>query len=283
MVGLRGMAASNRPESTDAHRRWRVPEKGASLGVDWSGGTRAGRKIWAARLQFTPGAVELVQLERPFLARPGRDEVIRAFGPWLMEQRVQVAGLDFCLSLPRSQLERLGLLAAAEQGPAALGRAIAQRFAGPDAFRLAAGAEEKRDTDRASRAPFAATNLRMYRQTYAGLAALGGVEAAFPPWSSPAPGQLAVVEVLPAQVARLLAGRTPYKGAGTSATRLAMLARLADECGLRTNDADQQRIATDEEGDALDAVLAALAAASAFAQGFATGYRGPEGAIFGAR
>jgi hypothetical protein len=275
------MPAFDRPESTDAHPNWRLPTEGTALGVDWSGGTQAGRKIWAAWLRFAPVSVELVQLDRPFLERPARGDVIRAFQPWLMRQAVQVAGLDFCLSLPRPQLERLGLLAAAEHGPAALGRAIAQRFSGPDAFRLAAGAEAKRDTDRASRAPFAATNLRMYRQTYAGLAALGGVEAAFPPWNLPAPGQLAAVEVLPAQVARLLVARTPYKGAGTSPTRVAMLARLADACGLRASEADTRAIAADDEGDALDAVLAALAAASARAQGFASNYHAPEGAIFG--
>jgi hypothetical protein len=267
--------------SMDARMRWPLPSAGIALGVDWSGGTLAGRKIWAAQVRFTGSGAEVVTLERPFLERPRRADVVRDFGPWLARQKVAVAGLDFCFSLPVAQLEQLGLLDAALQSPAALGRALAAGYASPDAFRLAAGAEQKRDTDRTARAPFAATNLRMFRQTFVGITALGGVDAAFPPWSLPVEGQTAVVEVLPAQVARTLGVRSPYKGAGTASARRAMLERLTDDLGLRMAGTHDAAAVADDEGDAIDAVLAALAAGSAHAQGYATDFTPPEGAIFG--
>lgn len=149
----------------------------------------------------------------------------------------------------------------------------------PRYFREAAGPEAKRQVDQRNRAPFAPTNLRMFRQTWLGLCALGETNAVFPPWQPAEEGRLAVVEVLPAQVARALGGGT-YKGRDAVAARAALLDAAKHRCGLQVPEELERQILADAEGDALDAVFAALAAASAWATGFRAP-SSPEGFIFG--
>ena len=57
----------------------------------------------------------------------------------------------------------------------------------------------------------------MYRQTFWGLLALAGTEEAVPPWR--VDGKRHVVEVLPAQVLRLVRSGCRYKGRDAAAGR----------------------------------------------------------------
>jgi hypothetical protein len=176
-----------------------------------------------------------------------------------------VAGLDFCFGLEASHLSRLGL---PTEGPSRLGREVARAFCTAEELRGAVAAEKKRDTDEKHGAPFAPTNLRMYKQTYWGLRALAETPATVPPWSFV--GDRIVVEVLPAAVARWLGCAATYKGRGEVANsqRKELLTRIAAATRMAVGPDDAKQIVEDEEGDACDAVLAALAAASAWAASF---------------
>ncbi|MFY2564343.1 DUF429 domain-containing protein [Corallococcus terminator] len=242
-------------------RMW-LPQQGRAVGVDWSGAVHAHRKVWAATLSFKGGQGRLQCLQRPFSSK-GAQTVSEGLGPWLSAQETDVAGLDFCFSLEASQLASLGLPVA---GPRELGQAIGAMFTSAEAFKAAVGPEKKRVTDAECAAPFAPTNLRMYKQTYWGLRALGTCRGSFPPWStSPGP---AVVEVLPAEVVRWLGLPKTYKGRGFEERRREILRRVRASTDLIIPDSDLLTMVSDADGDALDALLAALSAASAWASGF---------------
>ncbi len=211
-----------------------------ALGVDWSGGRAARRKIWAARIDLDER--ELLRAWRPFTDCPGPEAVAAALPTWLDEERFDVSGFDFCFGLARRHMHQLDLPV---EGPIALGRALVTRFDGADDFKGAVGPERRRATDVARGTTFAPTNLRMYRQTYWGLRALAGVDAPVPPWSF---GERPVVEVFPRHVRRA----------------------LGEDLGLTIRAEDRAVIAQDREDDALDAIHAAIAAGAALADGFAS-------------
>jgi hypothetical protein len=210
-----------------------------ALGVDWSGGRAARKKIWAALVELDDG--ELVRLWQPFSDCAGPAQVADAFPRWLEQEEFDVAGFDFCFGLAADHLERLDL---PRVGPGALGAAIARRFRDADHLKQAVGPEAKRATDVARKTTFAPTNVRMYRQTYWGLRALARVECPVPPWSF---GDRPVIEVFPRHVRRALGGTAGLKIAAT----------------------DRAAIERDSDDDVLDAVLAAIAAGAALQNGFA--------------
>jgi Protein of unknown function (DUF429) len=240
--------------------------RGLALGVDWSGAKNAHRKIWAAwlRCEGNHGAVE--RLERPFvvrLRRPFGKSTISAiaedFTRWLTSCEYDVAGLDFCFGLAADQMKRLAL---PTTGPVAVGRSLRSAYPDADGFASAAAPESARETDTASHSPFRPTNLRMWRQTYWGLRALGGLDPGqpTPPWSV---GERAIIEILPANVLRRLGTSTKL----TTDGRRNALAAL-ERRGINLCPSKRDEIVCDKHGDALDAVLAAVAAACARQQNF---------------
>ncbi len=260
-----------------ARRRKQLPR---ALGLDWSGGAAARSKIWAAVIDDQT----LVELWRPFTAlRPqlsaspiGRRSlapvpraIADAFAPWLAEQRFDVAGFDFCFALSAGQAARLRL----SGGPSAVGALLAARFGDDaEAFRRAAGPEQRRATDALRSAPFAPTNLRMFRQTFWGLRALAGVRDPIAPFSD---GPRRIHEVLPRRRATALCGACRYKDHGLRAERERLLSALRQGGpgsrsllpGLLISAAQEGALLGDDEGDAIDAVLAALEARDALVSG----------------
>ena len=208
-----------------------------------------------------------MRLWRPFARAAGPAGIAAAFAPWLSAQRFDVAGFDFCFALEAGQAARLGL----RGGPAAAGALLAARF-GDDvqAFRSAAGPERRRATDSLRGAPFAPTNLRMFRQTFWGLRALSQVRDPIAPWSD---GPRRIHEVLPRRRAAALCGPCRYKGVRGRPERERLVAALRP--GLRIPRADQASMLADAEGDAIDAVLAALEARDARE----SGERAPPAAV----
>ncbi len=150
-------------------------------------------------------------------------------------------------------------------GPVSLGREIWRRFGGADEFKEAVGAERKRLTDVRSGSPFAPTNLRMYRQTYWGLCALADVAIPVAPWDS---GSRTIVEVLPAHVARALPGVLAYKVREAAHVRREALQAIEAGFAIDVPADFASCIVDDKEGDALDAVLAAIGAAAALASDY---------------
>jgi len=260
----------------------RMPERGTFLGVAWNAAQGAGSQIVAARLQCDPERVRLAKLWHPFHGTPTRRNVIDQMPAWLAEEtrlaegRLTV-GVDFPLSLAETHLRQLGVLRQAISGPAALGKALSERYlpAGADvgtaaeAVRAELGRDQPRSTDCYRAVVPIPGRAATLRRALFGIVALARAEAAFLPWDEPETGTPTVVEVHPPHVPRALAGICGYRdgdGKGRPALRAAILRTVRSAARLRFEMEEAAEIVGDGSGASLDAVLAAVAAASA-AQG----------------
>ena len=261
-----------------------MPGRGTFLGVAWNAAVGAGNHIVAAELACEPDRVRLERLWRPFQGAPARRAVIERIGSWLAGEmqgagRPLTVGFDFPFSLAETQLRQLGILRQAISGPAALGRALGERYmpsgsdvgAGADAVRTEVGRDRPRVTD-CYRAvvPPAGRNTAMRRAVF-GIVALSGVKASFLPWDAPHPDLPSVLEVHPPLLPRALAGICGYRdgdGAGRPAIRASILRALRGATRLRFEMEQAAQIVGDGQGIHLDAVLGAVAAAAAQAGSF---------------
>lgn len=236
------------------------------VGVDFSGARDAGNRIWIAEGSPQNGRLVLDRLHR---ARdlPGggaaRTPALAALRAYLADQVGALVGLDFPFGLPEALVEEPDWRAFAD--------GFARRHADAGSFRNSCrrrsdGREWKRRTDREAKTPFAAYNLRLYRQTYWGIA---GVLApllaadrtdrvAIAPVLMRPGASVTLAEVCPASSLKRLGCYGPYKGYGgrRRMAREAILGRLVLE-GLSVNGEMAEIIAADIGGDALDAVVAA--------------------------
>jgi hypothetical protein len=263
------------------------PQRGVVLGIAWSGVEGAGNQIAAAKIELSRDRPRLAQVSRPFQDSPGRKAVRERFPAWLAEEARWAegrlcAGLDFSFSLAETHLRQLGLLRQAIRGPAALGKALEERFLPPGADHTAAaegfhgelGKDRSRLTDYYRAAPHPPSHPRLYRQTLFGIIALSHLhEVSFLPWDPPRPGRPSLVEVRPEHVARALAGAPAYRddprdGAQRATLRAGMLRTLRSATGLEFEMELAARVVEDAKGTFLDAVLAAVAAAAAWQDGF---------------
>ncbi|HET8732487.1 MAG TPA: DUF429 domain-containing protein [Anaeromyxobacteraceae bacterium] len=264
--------------------RVKLPERGTALGVAWSAGQGAGGLIVAARIACEPDRARLTRVFRPFEQSPSRRAVIERAPGWLAEEaRLAegrlVVGVDFPLSLAETHLRQLGVLRQAISGPAALGKALAERYVAPGAdvgpavevIRSEIGREQPRVTEcyRAAQPP-PGRGVALRRALF-GILAVAGTGAPVLPWDEPEAGQPTIVEVHPPHVTRALAGVCGYRdddGKGRPAVRASLLRALRNAARLRFEMEDAAEIVGDGTGASLDAVLAAVAAASAAQGGF---------------
>ena len=139
------------------------------------------------------------------------------------------------------------------------------------------GRELKRNPDIESRTPFSPYNLRLFRQTYFGirdvLATLIKADTAcILPMQQPLDGKAWVLEICPASTLKRENLRMPYKGraVGRRAARLKILQAIEERLRLRVaTSVIRSKIVSDIGGDALDAVIAALATFKASRNTFA--------------
>ena len=240
------------------------------IGVDFSGARQAGDHIWIA---FGTQIRGCLTLESCFPARQlpngsrDRASALAALRAFLKSERRAAAGLDFPFSLPKPLIP--------ETRWEVFLRAFPGRY--PDAGSLreicrgaAKGRELKRRTDVAARVPFSAYNLRLYRQTHAGIAEVlwplvESDTARVVPMQAPTPGKVLLAEACPASLLKRLDLYLPYKGREEAFRdrRLTLLKEFENN-GLLTepDNSLSERIVEDRGGDALDAVLAAVAAAN---------------------
>nr|MCH9674203.1 hypothetical protein [Gammaproteobacteria bacterium] len=144
-------------------------------GVDWSGATDAGKHVWIAQAALRGGQLCLDELIRgDKLANSGvaRDRCMDAMVAWIQALRGAVIGFDFPFSMPMAHL--VAATSPNDTQWAGFMDFFERSFTSPDAFRdwcleVGGGRELKRRTDRLTKTPFSAYNLRMYRQTYWGL------------------------------------------------------------------------------------------------------------------
>lgn len=246
----------------------------AFVGVDFSGAENAGRKVWVARAEPADGAegprllvTDCLRAEELPGGAARREVALPALVAWLAAQgRPEapcVAGLDFPFGLHAT------LAAAPDLRSFILG--FAARHPTPEAMQATCAAagregELKRDCDRELKTPFAPQNLRLYRQTWHGiaqvLAPLCTVGARVAPIQG-APGTgsrtgLWLLETCPASTLKRSERYRPYKSSAPKhrAERTGLLDWLRSR-GVAVPPAVAQRALDDADGDALDSLICA--------------------------
>ena len=239
------------------------------LGVDFSGARRAGDHIWIAVGTHEGGRLSLESC-RSARELPGggrdRQSALAALVALLESERRAAAGLDFPFGLPRSLV--------AEEHWEDFVRAFPRRYPDADSLRkacrrAAAGRELKRRTDVEARVPFSAYNLRLYRQTYFGIAEvllplLDSAAASAIPMQPPTPGKVLLAETCPASLLKRLGLYVPYKGRDRrfESSRMSIIESLINNNLICISKKSvYRRLIEDPGGDALDSAVAAVAAA----------------------
>ena len=233
------------------------------LGIDFSGAALAGQKIWVARAQIEGENLVFHEL-RSAADLPGgapeRASALSALRAWIQTFPAPICGFDFPFSLEASEIDRPNWRVWALETP--------DRFAEANAFR-AHYTGAKRQTDVAAKTPFSPLNLRLYRQTYWGiahvLAPLIEAGALALPFESLRANATWLLEICPASLLKKHQLYFSYKGKSEAQrdNRARILSQIKARFGVATApDMDEIALA-DTEGDALDAILSALCVARA--------------------
>ncbi|MET1027819.1 MAG: hypothetical protein ABWY00_11670 [Dongiaceae bacterium] len=245
------------------------------LGIDFSGAVDAGRRIWIAEARHDPSAAQApLVIDRCFPAmdlpasgiRP--DLALPALLRHITALPETIAGCDFPFSLPAELLDAVGWIDFITGFPV--------RFPDHEAYRLINRTrtnllEIKRRTDRLAGTPFNSYNLRLYRQAWWGMAHLlhplvtGGHAIVVPQMPVRAAKPL-LMEVCAACSLKHLDCYPAYKGRTElhRRARRRILDCLVDHNLLAAPKPALRRLLLDNAGgDALDAVIGAVAAARA--------------------
>jgi hypothetical protein len=245
------------------------------LGIDFSGAVDAGRKIWIAeathdiRAPDQPLKIDLC-LPATDLPQSGNDpeRAIAALAKHIALDRSTIAGCDFPFGLPASLVDALTWEDFIAQFPL--------RFPHHESYRednrlRTQKIEIKRHTDRIAGTPFNSYNLRLYRQAWWGMARLlhplvtSGQAMVVP--QMPVVGlKPIVIEVCAACTLKHLNCYPPYKGREKlhRKARQRILDCLIDLHLLEAPASSLRRQLLDNAGgDALDAVIGAIATARA--------------------
>lgn len=242
------------------------------LGVDFSGANDAGRKIWIAEgKRGRSQRLTLVDL-RPAADLPDSGVApavaIASLVRHIVRENDTIVGCDFPFTLPKVVMDAPWETFVAN---------FPQRFTDPHSFRSwalrrADGREIRRAADRDAKTPFNSYNLRIYRQTWWGIAHLlaplvrTGAAIVRPFQPLPSTPRPIVIEACPACLLKRIPFYPAYKGRTGQhrAERKAILRKLVDLGSLTAPMPAVERLLLDNSGgDALDAVIAAIAAAHA--------------------
>lgn len=242
------------------------------LGVDFSGASDAGRKIWIAEgRQDGRGALALESCI-PAVNLPGGGkppgEAVPALARHIARMGPARVGCDFPFSLPRDLVKAPSWRSFALR--------YAAEYADADTFRALMRSqqnkvEHKRATDLIAKTPFNSYNLRLYRQTWWGIAGLlrplvARRQASVRPQQRIIAGKPVLLEVCAACTLKSIDLYPPYKGPEVRHRRARQ--RILDGLvGLGVLAAPERRMRAllldNEGGDALDAVIGAAATARA--------------------
>jgi hypothetical protein len=233
------------------------------FGLDFSGAANAGRRAWLAEGRPSPRGLEILSC-RPIAELPGgavdRATALAALRSFIAATPHAVIGCDFPFSLPRGLIE----VTSWTTFIAGFRHADALTFYG-HCRRLSGGREPKRVTDVESKTPWCAFNIRLYRQSYHGMAELLRPlviqgQALVLPMQQPVQSLAWLIETCPASALKHFGWRGSYKGVDFEAARRQILQRLSAAGLLAPLPRSlQQRVVGDVGGDALDSIIAALA------------------------
>ncbi len=242
----------------------RLPE--IIFGIDFSGAMDAGDKIWICTCRFSVEGLSVdAFMPGRDLPHSGRDRVSchKALLDYIWNIGNCAAGFDFSFSLPLLFLDNLSWTEFILSFP--------HRFADADHFRqwcleITGGKELKRITEREARAPFAAYNVRIFRQTYFGMRDilhpfLSRDMGSVLPMQKPIFGKPVFLEICPASILKTLGIYIPYKGSELQKqlNRNHIVGKLVKIYGLTIKENLKQTVINNPGGDALDSLLAALA------------------------
>jgi hypothetical protein len=263
------------------------------IGIDFSGAERAGDAIWLAegriegesvRIEACGPAADLVG------SGPERARCLPALVDFIAAQRGAIIGCDFPFSLPAAMMDGAGwrVFALGLEGKFPCAEDFLR-----DCRRRGNGREIRRDCDRESRVPFAAYNLRIYRQTYHGIRdvlapLLRRSDAVVLPMEKPRPDRPWVVETCPASTLKHASLYPSYKGRSDAAraARRHIVDGLVRRGLLAPLSTTLRRLAIGNHGgDALDSMIAAAATGRAHRGGAFTdiipsGYDLIEGRVY---
>jgi hypothetical protein len=259
------------------------------LGVDFSGASDAGRKIWIAegRLDDKGALALLTCVAAVDLPGGGKapGEAVPALARHVAGLGSARVGCDFPFSLPRD------LVGAPSWRSFAI--RYAADFADADTFRSLMrtqqnAAEHKRMTDRIAKTPFNSYNLRLYRQTWWGISGLlrpliAKRAASVRPQQKLLPGKPTLIEVCAACTLKSIKLYPPYKGSEAKhrRARQRILDGLVDRGALAAPSRGMRSILLDNDGgDALDAAIGAVATARADLTRDADPYQRLEGRVY---
>lgn len=245
-----------------------------AIGIDFSGARNAGKLIWISEGSIDARNRFRLESCRPAFhrlnCRPSRDVVLPLLAAWLGDQEDAVIGCDFPFALPKCAVDESSwhnfVRNFRRHGTADEFRfAMQRRHAGADSL------EPKRRTDRDAATPWNPWNLRLYRQTHAGIGSLLAAlldRAAIAPFDRPTIGRPLIVETCPASSLKQLGlydVHSGYKGAGAEpcGKREQIIDTLVDMGLVAVSSALRSDIVADRGGDALDSVIAALGAIAA--------------------
>ena len=238
-------------------------------GVDFSGAKDAGRHIWISEGLFASNGIIIQKLFRLDALTDGIVEMqpaLHRLVDYIGNQFESIIGFDFPFGVPEELIREKSWLKFVN--------AFSHKYPSADTFLSSCrastnGKELKRKTDIEAKAPWCTYNLRLYRQTWAGLyhvispLILKGKARAIP-MQQPKKGTPIIAEVCPASFLKREQMYVPYKGRGNllQSARSDILDKLIELRILApVTDTLRCTIVTDVKGDALDAVLAALATA----------------------
>jgi hypothetical protein len=262
-------------------------------GVDFSGGTDAGRKIWIAGGTVSDGILRLDICQRvATLPDSGwaREAALEALRHFIERQAPCVVGLDFPFGLPRRLMDADRWEVFAQDFRNSFADADALQKACTDkAMKLADQKELRRATDVMAKTPFSPYNRRLYRQTFYGirdvLAPLmaDGVACVLP-MQPPCAGKAWLLEICPASTLKQMEEYRRYKGVKYTATRDEILTTIAQRLHVMVPESVRAEVLADREADALDSIIAAATAACALRESIACGDDGDasqvEGLVF---
>jgi len=238
-------------------------------GVDFSGARNAGKHIWIAEGTPAPEGIRIDTLHRADAlpsGGPAFDDAMTGLSGHIAGLTESLIGFDFPFSIPAPLIEQSTWSAFVKE--------FAKKYQAPEEFRdhcrsKTGGRELKRLTDVEAKVPWCAYNLRLYRQTWAGIRhvlapLVFSGRARVIQIQRPKDGLPVIAEICPASFLKRDGLYFPYKGRGPKLeyARSKILTELARRKHLSPiRGRLRKTIVEDIGGDALDAVLSAICAA----------------------
>lgn len=252
--------ASNQPMRSEMTNR--------VYGIDWSGAKRAGDKIWVATIDREQKAV--IDVRRPWSSQMNPD-VTAAVSDWISLLESGWVGLDSPLGL--ASIDRTELIGTTNADPFDWSAELVRLYPDRDAFVTAAVearliGRHRRKTDAGLLAPFPPLLFQLIHQTYAALSLVSRLDRSrvrILPWEHACARPVTLIETCPAVVLKTagLSNRGYKLKANSEAVRGSLIRSVLKESGLNADGWVHDIIRQDREGDALDAILCAIAASNA--------------------